>query len=142
MVIVQTGSAADTNHCTLACVPQETVLFLPFCEMSWTYKECHDNGEEFYSALILEFDCSYEPGKVKQLKIFSRQVCSYAHTCKKKVIMQCIVMYSYYQVIMQKTSFVCFNELATFQYKMRFMASLPIAAAQNMNKHLATVNTE
>ena len=87
MVIVQTGSAADTNHCTLACVPQETVLFLPFCEMSWTYKECHDNGEEFYSALILEFDCSYEPGKVKQLKIFSRQVRSYAHTCKKKVIM-------------------------------------------------------
>ena len=51
-------------------------------------------------------------------------------------------MFGYYQVIMLKKSFVCFNEPATFQYKMRFMASLPKAAAQNMNKHLATVNTE
>ena len=60
------------------------MLYLPFCEMSWKYKECNDNGEEFYSALILEFDCSDDPGKAKRLKIFSRQVCMYVATqiCK------------------------------------------------------------
>ena len=53
------------------------MLFLPFCEMSWKYKECNDNGEDFFSALILEYDDSE---KVHQLKIFSRQVRIYIHT--------------------------------------------------------------
>lgn len=60
-------------HIIRRTTPPETVLYLPFCEMSWKYKECNDNGEEFYSALILEFDCSDDPGKAKRLKIFSRQ---------------------------------------------------------------------
>ena len=51
-------------------------MYLPFCEVSWLYKECKDTGDEYFSALVLEFDLDENSDErvPKQLKIFCRQV--------------------------------------------------------------------
>ncbi len=54
------------------------MLFLTYDQLSWGFEEARDEGEDFYSALWLEFDSvihteGEERKVLKRVKIFSRQ---------------------------------------------------------------------
>ena len=57
------------------CCLQEILLYLTYDQFSWDFKPVDDDGEEFYSSLLLEFDSVLQDQRKvsKRIQIFSRQ---------------------------------------------------------------------
>ncbi len=54
---------------------QEILLYLTYDQLSWEFRPAEEEGEEFYSSLLLEFDSvlSDQRKVAKRVQIFSRQ---------------------------------------------------------------------